>query len=129
MSRLLLIAVLMVILPLRGWMGDAMAMHSVAQVVQMAEAAAEQAMPPDCPMAHHMERQTAHDPAPHMAHQAEPADGPCQGCDNCQLCLPVALLDLPTPPAAHWQAASPAPQRTEAFMSAPAQAGFKPPIS
>ena len=89
-SRFLLIALMLVLLPLRGWAGNIMAidMRSTTGVqAKMAGAAAQTPMPADCIMP----SQTPNDGVDAMG---------CQS-DTCELCLAVADL-TPAP----WSAGS-----------------------
>ena len=130
MRRWLLLLVVL-LLPLRGWMGDAMAgqfaVHAAA-AVQSHVHAVEHAAPP----------LQAHDCADH-AHaapvQAQPAadaagpqaDGDCPTCASCQACSSVALSPASAGPAAT-VFSHPRPQTAHAaFASAEPAHFFKPP--
>jgi len=139
--RVLLLALMIALLPLRGWVGDAMAMEMVAATLQQPEIAINS-------VAYHqdMARETAQFEAPHEAmvhadcpghaamtdapadsqHQADAAD--CATCAACQICHTVALTPIPlqiastTLPTVQPQASS------HHFASAERAPGFKPPI-
>lgn len=123
--RILVLVLAIVLLPLRGWMGGAMAMETAplpAAVSQAALAAAD-AMPP-CHEA--ADAASAAHPAGHDA----PADASHHAqCSLCQLCHSAAMTgDTPTTPAAAPARAQPqAPARR--FASALPQQADKPPIS
>jgi cytochrome c5 len=103
----LLIALMIVLLPVRGWVGDAMA---TTMGLQQAALSAAAATPQDT---------SAADPA---------IDEACTGCSTCQMCHTVAIAVLPS--------TAQAPARLEAapagfsasFTSVSRAPGFKPPI-
>jgi hypothetical protein len=107
--RHLLLALLIAVLPVRGWVGHAMAVDMASQQAVLAQAAATgapTAMPEDCPM--HAQMTDA---------AAGPAEAPqtgmlCEGCDT------VSWL----PHAAPANGGS-------RFSSADQPSGIKPPIS
>lgn len=121
--RALVLILAIALLPLRGWVGDAMAVSLVAQnlagvsATALAEPAPAQAMP-DCPM-----RAQASD-----ASTGEGL-GSCGNCDTCNLCLAVLATSevAGTPPSWLPQALRAGPG--ERFASAEAMPGIKPPIS
>lgn len=130
--RYLLLTIMMVLLPLRGWMGNAMAADMAAQqivaaVAQQAKGGAEAAMPADCPM---MAALVTDAGADQVAAGSGPGPGlGCHGCDTCQLCLalaPFALSDVPAPPPSTQTGPAALSFR---FISAERTTGFKPPIS
>jgi hypothetical protein len=130
--RVLVLALMIALLPLRGWVGEAMAGQMAAQqllaiksgaaspvpmgaVAGFSSQAAMQAMP-DCPG--------------HMAgaDQASTADV-CACCNHCQVCSTAALQADPV-----LQPGPAAPQarpsmHAERFASAPGIQAIKPPIS
>lgn len=133
--RHFVLALMIALLPLRGWVGDAMAMEMAAETLEEPASAiesvannnhsaradalseAKNTMHPDCP-----DHVASSDGTPHAASD-------CNTCANCQICHSVALT--PTLPQLA-QAAVPAaqPQATAAlFASAERAPGFKPPIS
>lgn len=124
MSRWLLL-VMIVLLPLRGWAGDAMAAEmSARQVQNAAVAVASQGQAP-----HH---EAAHDDC--AGHALDPQAGPaaqdadCPTCAMCQACSALALVSF----AADTGAAAPGQQHPSGafarFASADEARGFKPPI-
>ena len=122
-NRYLLIALMLVLLPLRGWAGNAMAVDMAAQQVRMAQARAADVvpMPADCAMA----MQT---PAEAMQ-QANQTSSHCHSCDTCQLCLALA-----TPCQVYWPVSpigrhNAALHTGTAYSSAESASSFKPPIS
>jgi hypothetical protein len=116
--RILLLALMIALLPVRGWVGNAMALDAAvhpASAVQVEPGQPLASMPEDCPM---------------HAQVADNADSAgCQGCDTCQLCLALASLS--------WSASAHAPSLPHAaptvsgsrFSSADRLPGVKPPIS
>lgn len=122
--RVLLLALMIALLPVRGWVGNAMAVDMAAQQAQQAAANAESgieasAMPEDCLM--HAQASEA---------EASQADGAhCNGCNTCELCLALASFTWPgLQPAAFTLHAEPLAGGT-LFTSAERASGFKPPIS
>lgn len=138
--RPLFFALMIALLLLRGWVGDAMAnsmalaplQHPASESRQLATKTAATAA---AHTAHEAEHQTAHEAAHDCAgHATTDDDSPaasthCQTCDACQACHSVAL----TPPAAHTGAAfnpyTKPPAPADRFASADAASGQKPPIS
>jgi hypothetical protein len=129
--RTLLLALFIVLLPLRGWMGDAMALQSVHSASVQAEHHAE-AM-----HAHAMHEHAAQDDFDsfmsaeatdadeHTAHSHAPG---CGDCKVCQLCHGTALSLLPGPLQLPPLPRS-APQSTQPNLSSVAIAPtHKPPI-
>ena len=120
LPRYLLIALMIVLLPLRGWAGDIMAVDMAATTVMQAKMVGatdetrKAAMPADCI----------------MQPQAPSADGAahCCSCETCELCLAVASLTT-----APW-VSSPLTRHSSplalsaSFTSAASAANLKPPI-
>ena len=130
--RVLVLALAILLLPLRGWLGDAMAVQSVQpQQTISAEAEAGPAM-------HAMHDMTgmaemadmARDPASHPPAAHAPANPDCKTtCTDCQLCHSVAMTVWPEL-ALLGAAPREAPSfRPVVFASAEPARGFKPPIS
>ena len=115
-----LLVFLVLLLPLRGWMGDAMAGHMLQQQVLVQEQAAEP------------EAVTGHDCDHHGTDAAQAQDpqipkADCPTCASCQVCSAVALspalTTLALAPCHH-----PAPEATQpACTSAEPALAFKPP--
>lgn len=139
--RFLLLALMIALLPLRGWVGDAMAMKMIESAQRPAEDAtnlianhssktwANTGFEAQSEVMHHAECPD------HAALSAAPADSPhpddsadCATCTACQICHTLAL----TPMTLHIaSAALPAglPQASaHLFASAERAPGFKPPI-
>lgn len=119
--RLLILALMLALMPLRVWVGDAMA---IASVKQMSHPGVTAAMA-DCPGHDGAHEAPAANSDQGMAHASED----CTSCSSCQICHTVALAALPTMATA---AAMPwaTPQATlPRYTSAERAPGFKPPIS
>lgn len=117
-KRCLLIALMLLLLPLRGWAGNVMAVDMAATAVMQARvvnADIHTAMPADCAM--------------HLQPSTDGASAQCSSCDTCELCLAVANL---TP--ASWSAnplirhSSPL-AFSASFSSAFSASNLKPPIA
>ena len=127
--RYLLITLMIVLLPLRGWAGNAMAVDMAAQQMLLAQVTiansaamvAESSMPADCPM---LVQAVADKPE-----QASPASVHCHSCDTCELCLALAASTLTAWPADMMNPPDAPLLVSNAFQSANTAAGFKPPIS
>lgn len=124
--RHLLIALLIAVLPVRGWVGHAMAVDMASQHAALAQAVAAgdpTPMPEDCPM-HAQMADTEAEPAP-----ASQAGMLCQGCDTCQLCLAMASFTGAVVQAASWLPHAAPADGGSRFNSADQPSGIKPPIS
>ncbi len=133
--RYLLVALMIVLLPVRGWVGNAMALDMAAQQVLMAQAVApsplafnaESLMPADCPM--HAQAPADAADAAGEASQTTGAGAHCNGCNTCQLCLALASFTWMDPPTGVFTASA-APLLTGLrFSSAESVSNLKPPIS
>lgn len=131
--RHLLLALMIVLLPLRGWAGDAMATGMTAAPTQPLQIATEF-------IAAHAHESASHAPAQAMHDCAEQADGQlaqtgnahdghCSTCESCQACHTLALS--PVAPGLNTAFNASAQPRAMAmqFTSAPAALDQKPPIS
>ena len=125
-----LLVFLVLLLPLRGWVGEAMAgqvLHERKAQVQLADAAAVHAQ--RAAQNHHHDGEGA----PHAHHglvapgDAATAHGDCGTCASCQVCSSVALSpSVPVIAAGGFSQPRPeTPQR--AYTSADAVLAFKPP--
>ena len=123
--RILILALAILLLPLRGWLGDAMAIDAVH-----ARAAAVQPVPHEEHAMHDMAGMSHDAHAAHDVHGAQQADPECQStCGDCQLCHSVAMTVWPAL-ASVMEAPRAAPDfAAAAFGSAAPAPGFKPPIS
>ena len=143
--RVLLVALMMILLPLRGWMGDAMAISMMN--MQMGTSAPPHAMSMQN-MAHEMAPQSLqqmpqtaaqaseHDDcagmtmaAPENAGESAGAMAGCESCAVCQACSAVVMgADAQRSLTLSLAQASPVGALPH-FASAHAQRGQKPPIS
>lgn len=118
MFRALVIAVMLVLLPLRGWAGDLMSLASVAQATGHSAAGA------DCHERHALpgDAVTAHD-------RSHPGETQGSECSDCQICQTVALVGSLPLLAPRDPAVRPALRPLLAHPSAEPVRGFKPPIT
>lgn len=129
-------ALMIVLLPVRGWMGNAMAVDMAAQAAVQADKALSQglakktqgstaaSMPADCPMS----AQPAN-PASVSVDLSAPDTVHCNACDTCELCLAlttIRVFQLSLPPAQTCDATTAV---RAGFASADRTVGLKPPIS
>ncbi|MFI5444870.1 hypothetical protein [Polaromonas sp. UC242_47] len=122
--RYLLIALMIVLLPARGWVGHAMAMDMAEQQVIMAQSAVSaelNAMPEDCPMFAQA--------GDMMDKPAETAGAHCNSCDTCELCLALASFSWNDVPAQAFAPQAGPLAHGSRFSSADSGPGIKPPIS
>jgi hypothetical protein len=134
MMRIWLLVLMIALLPVRGWLGNAMAVDMASQAVAKAQKAgspvpanvvidAEASMPADCPM-HAQSADTAA-----AAIDAEAGSVHCNACDTCELCLALATSTW-SDAATLAFAPHAAPLATGyRFTSADRFSSFKPPIS
>lgn len=117
LTRCLLIALMLVLLPLRGWAGNVTAVDMAAMAVvksSMANASSQAPMPADCAM---------HTPTP----DAETVSA-CSNCDTCGLCLVVANLTPALLPFNQLVRHPSPPAFSSGFTSVASTSLFKPPI-
>jgi hypothetical protein len=133
--RHFVLALMIALLPLRGWVGDAMAMELASETLEQPVSAIESganhahammvAADSDAKTLMHADCQE-HAPSPDDSSQAA---SDCETCTSCQICHTVALTPtLPQLAAASVPAARPQAASTF-FASAERAPGFKPPIS
>ena len=140
--RHLLIALMIALLPIRGWMGNAMAIDMAAGMAMQqhvmaqtsnggatpaaggdAASATAAAMPEDCPMsAQNLDGKSG------KGGQADDRASLCN-CDSCELCLALATVTLPTLTIAAFTAYAEPPSHGTRFSSAERVFSLKPPIS
>jgi hypothetical protein len=133
--RFLLLALMIALLPVRGWMGNAMAVDMASQAVAKAQktgsvvpasavADADASMPADCPMhAQSADQEAAVTDVPVIGSVH------CNACDTCELCLALATLTWPDLlPTAFTPHAAPLATGYR-FSSADSFSSLKPPIS
>lgn len=121
--RYLLLALMITLLPLRGWVGNAMAVDMASQQAVQAQADVKQAsaMPEDCPMHAQAGAEAAGDPVT--------ADGHCNDCNTCELCLALASLPWPMVAMGSFTPHAGPPSTGHPFSSAESITRLKPPIS
>lgn len=137
MMRLLLFALMIAVLPLRGWMGDAMATEMALAQFQPAQSATKIIAAGAHEMgngAHFYHEagtpEAVHDcgePASDDALHAENAY--CESCAACQVCQTLALAPVATDLNAPFSARTLTHAASTRFASAEAVFGQKPPIS
>lgn len=123
MRRLCLILLLIALLPLRAWVGDVMALQTLAPA---ASAGAESSAHAHCQDAAPSSAQ----PAAESQASAAPTDLHPDGshCTACQVCHTVALADGSVPPAAQATPNSPPQAQLPADTSAWHSPEHRPPI-
>ena len=114
MNRLVIVLI-MILLPLRGWAGDVMGVQSATSRLA---AHATGAMPADCPM----HATAAADPS-----SQAPTGGDC--CTSCDLCIPMASLTSPLLDVIAFTAHAAPPMHDVDFVSASSALTLRPPIS
>lgn len=119
--RHLFLVLLIALLPVRGWVGNAMALDMAAQ--QAVAVSAPSAMPDDCPMHAEMAARDGD------SSQQESAGAHCSDCDTCQLCLALASLSWADLPMDAWSRHAGPLDSGLRFSSADSVSGLKPPIS
>jgi hypothetical protein len=137
--RHLLFAVLIALLPLRGWVGDAMATQMAAgqiqhqQQTQTASQAGHAHETVDAAHTGHHEdtaAQALHDCADQTADgNSHSADGHCETCAACQACHTVALAPAAPSLMPRFSASTLSHPGADPFASADAALRQKPPIS
>ena len=135
--RRLLFILLIALLPLRGWVGDAMAIGMAAQQVRMASISA--ALDAHAPLEETHGHQAANTDTDAVyaneCHGAtggatsHSADSDCESCAVCQACHTVALSSAASDALARLAPAVPPQTVVAQFASAEAALGQKPPIS
>lgn len=121
--RYLLLALMITLLPLRGWVGNAMAVDMASQqaVQAQADVKGSSAMPEDCPMHAQAGTEAAGDPVAAATH--------CSDCNTCELCLALASLPWPTVAMGSFTPDAGPPSAGHPFSSAESITRLKPPIS
>ena len=136
--RHLLVALMIALLPVRGWMGNAMAIDMAMQQVSMAQSSTEgampvsgssaasmttAAMPEDCPMSAQSQNGKSVE-----GEQAGDTASLCN-CESCELCLALATFTLPKLAIAAFTAYAEPPSHGTRFSNAERVFSLKPPIS
>jgi hypothetical protein len=140
--RTLLLALMIALLPIRGWLGDAMAVEMVrhslpaAALLVSQQASSSGAMAAE---AHCHEAMGADSSMDAMAHAAGSHDSSsndndadhqgCGTCTACQVCHTVALGGMPLIDTVHSAPQAPPAAHAARFASAEPAPGLKPPIS
>ena len=144
--RHLVLALMIVLLPLRGWAGDAMATQMASNAIAMESGAARahemvagatfysqkehveasHAVPHAVPDCHEL---PAAQPTGQGEAETVAASDHCGTCQACQACHTVALSPAALAVTASLTSPQLRPTRTAAFTSAAAALGQKPPIS
>ena len=118
LTRFLFIALMLVLLPFRGWAGNIMTVDMAATAVmqaKMANAENQMDMPADCAM--------------HSQSSLDDAGPHCGSCDTCELCLAVANMAYGPWPASQLTRHSSPLAFDASFSSATRELNLKPPIS
>lgn len=137
--RTLLLALMIALLPIRGWLGDAMALEMVrhslpaASAASMATAATEthchEAMEADKSMDHMAMSMADHHAGSHDDDNDAGSHQGCGTCTACQVCHTVALGGMPLVGIVHSAPQAPPAAYASRFASAEPAPGLKPPIS
>ena len=133
--RHLVLALVILLLPLRGWMGDAMATSMAAgqlTVLQAAQKKAATAATENMASHAHEVGAMVHDCGMQSMDAADSADDSgmdCASCASCQACHTVALSPVAEKSIATFNPASQPDAATLPFASADAALSQKPPIS
>ena len=141
--RTLLLALMIVLLPIRGWLGDAMAFEmarhslpaaaaavSVASSASMAtEAHCHEGMAADDDGALTMDMNMADHTGGHDHSDNGAGHQGCGTCTACQVCHTVALGGTPLIDIVHGAPQAPPAAHAARFASAEPAPGLKPPIS
>ena len=120
--RRLLVILLIMLIPLRGWGAQSMTMqiaHSQASVQAADEQVSMDGMPADCSM--------LAQPAPKNAESPSPAKG-LAACQTCQLCMTLASLSFPQTHLLAYARQLPPKAGHANFISADLARQVKPPI-
>ena len=150
-ARFLFLALMLVLLPLRGWAGNVMAIDMAAGMATAAAAAAttatpaerhapadiaasQSAMPADCPMHTQAVAAGASGDSPiesvasAVVNPSNQASAYCTSCDTCELCLAVANPAVATLALSQIARRSAPMAFNTSFTSAASASNLKPPI-
>jgi len=134
--RTLLLALMIALLPIRGWLGDAMALEMVRHSLPAASLVAEASAASMTADAHCHEAMDSDGGMDTMAHHAGSHDDDsgadhqgCGTCTACQVCHTVALGGMPLIDTVHSAPQAPPAAHATRFASAEPAPGLKPPIS
>lgn len=125
--------IMIVLLPIRGWVGDVMAAEMVTQrITAVAQMPVQAQQPAPAGADSHADchgKAAADNPASQPAGDSNTAAADCGNCTSCQVCHSVAMVMAPGVAAvAPAHSAAPTLRGTH-FASAEPARGFKPPIS
>lgn len=133
--RYWLIALMIALLPVRSWVGDAMALGTASQQVALnqapltelavAKGSLDVDMPEDCPM-HSMAQAIDAVDAVDLGSESS---APCTGCDSCKLCLFIAAVADDSFEVSNFMTGSEPFGSGTSFSSADGALLLKPPIS
>jgi len=126
--RTLFLALMIALLPLRGWVGDVMAMERLGQSLPTAPAAAAHGECQEA-QAHHGHDAAQEDMSQPAGHASGHAQADCSGCTVCQICHSVVLASAPVPASTAVLPTALPPSHARLYTSAEPVPGFKPPIS
>lgn len=133
--RALLLALMIALLPLRGWVGDAMAVDMMGEALLATSNAIKSVVFNAHPAVHSGHFDTHHAACAELT-AADPTgdtvgspDANCTSHAACQLCHSMALAPLPLMLASLAGPAGTPPLAQAAFMSAEPTRDFKPPIA
>lgn len=134
--RALLFVLMITLLLVRGWTGDAMANDMALASLQHPHQAHQSTTKTIAAHAHavSVEAHFDHEPAMPAAHDcpghsAQDADGHCPSCDVCQACHSIALTPAAGGAAPVFGSRTQPRAKAARFASAEAAPGHKPPIS
>ena len=141
--RHLILALMITLLPVRGWVGEVMATEMAAPGAAQLQIATEMiaynahAQRADAPIDHRVQHeqqaavslQALADCTGHGAGDNTSANGHCDSCSACQACLTLALSPVATDAAPVWKPFAPRRSLVAHFASANTALGQKPPIS
>jgi len=141
--RTLLLALMIALLPIRGWLGDAMAFEMVRHSLPAAAAVSMASSATTASEAHCHEGMVADSGAMSMDMSMNMADHTgghdnsdngaghqgCGTCTACQVCHTVALGGMPLIDIVHSAPQAPPAAHAARFASAEPAPGLKPPIS
>lgn len=125
--RVLLLALMIVLLPLRGWVGDAMAMATLVPATPPAQTASADPHSDHAAATDDLAGQDD-DAGPCTEHAEGGGDG-CAHCVACDVCHSAAHSPVAVPVLLALPAAAPVARNAGLPASAERAAGFKPPIS
>jgi hypothetical protein len=135
--RQIIVVLMILLLPLRGWAGDAMATQMASTVITTESGVARaHEMAVAASFAHHNQASKATQALPDCHEQvavhleADKATNDHSGtCQACEACHTVALSPSPLHVTASFTSSQLRPSKAAAFTSAAAALGQKPPIS